>query len=528
MTAETLRIGRFDARYRLAGAGSGARDRLDTVLADMLERTDGPATDDIVCLRSVSVPVRLRLDSTDAALATVWGDALALAVARAMAVGGRDVVRYRSRAEALVDVALGVSRGDAGRAWAWRQLELWGLPDDAGDARRAEALARVLAREPESVVAVLASVARQGVLPRLLASLTARDVESLADAALAAAGAPRLAELARPHGDAAAPDAALALERAAERTLRTSAIAVAAQGALHAVLDPEIRRALAALAVLEADPGLGWAAGRSAGSAAEPVAGGASGSEPETFAASLVAAVTRLLRPALERPDGAARRRARERAREREARAAGATVEELGRDEASAVVADGELALDGTSATELVDAEPGNLRARAWTEAGGLIHLVHVVDRLGLPRRLQEDPALAARPLRWSLHRIGSLLTGAPGDDPAVLAFAGLPPESTPPSEDERPAEETETAALEAAAERIGEAARVALERTDDPAEDVVRWIVERRAELVADPGWIEVRMRLDAVSTELRRAGLDLDPGWVPWLGVVLRFGYA
>jgi len=507
MTAETLRIGRFDARYRLVGAGAGARDRLDTVLADMLERMDGPATDDIVCLRSVSVPVRLRLDSTDAALATVWGDALSLAVARAMAAGGRDVVRYRSRAEALVDVALGVARGDAGRAWAWRQLELWGLPDDAGDARRAEALARMLAREPASVVAVLASVARQGVLPRLLASLTARDVESLAEAALAAAGAPRLAELARRHGDAEAPAAAPALERAAARVARTSAIAAAASGALPAVLDPEIRRALAALAVLEADPGLGWAAGgRSSGSAA--------GSEPETFAASLVAAVARLLRPALERPEDAARRRARERAREREARAAGATVEELGRDE--------------TSAAELVDGDPGDVRARAWTDTGGLIHLVHVVDRLGLPRGLQEEPALAARPLRWSLHRIGCLLTGAAEDDPAVLAFAGLPPESTPPSEDERPADETETAALETVAERIAEAARAALERADEPAEDVVRWIVERRAEIVADPGWIEVRMGLHDVSTELRRAGLDLDPGWVPWLGVVLRFAYV
>jgi hypothetical protein len=44
---------------------------------------------------------------------------------------------------------------------------------------------------------------------------------------------------------------------------------------------------------------------------------------------------------------------------------------------------------------------------------------------------------------------------------------------------------------------------------------------------VVADPGWIEVHLSLDDVSTPLRRARLDLDPGWVPWLGVVLRFVY-
>jgi hypothetical protein len=36
------------------------------------------------------------------------------------------------------------------------------------------------------------------------------------------------------------------------------------------------------------------------------------------------------------------------------------------------------------------------------------------------------------------------------------------------------------------------------------------------------------VRLSLDDVSTDVRRAALDLDPGWIPWLGVVVRFAYA
>jgi hypothetical protein len=45
---------------------------------------------------------------------------------------------------------------------------------------------------------------------------------------------------------------------------------------------------------------------------------------------------------------------------------------------------------------------------------------------------------------------------------------------------------------------------------------------------VVADPGWIEIRLDLREVATDVRRVGLDLDPGWLPWLGVVMRFAYA
>ena len=49
-----------------------------------------------------------------------------------------------------------------------------------------------------------------------------------------------------------------------------------------------------------------------------------------------------------------------------------------------------------------------------------------------------------------------------------------------------------------------------------------------RRGESEVDHGWVELRLPLDAVSPDLRRAGLDLDPGWLPWLGAVVRFVYV
>ena len=52
--------------------------------------------------------------------------------------------------------------------------------------------------------------------------------------------------------------------------------------------------------------------------------------------------------------------------------------------------------------------------------------------------------------------------------------------------------------------------------------------VCRRHAVIHADPGWIDVDLRLDEVSVDVRRAGLDLDPGYLPWLGCVVRFRYV
>jgi hypothetical protein len=109
--------------------------------------------------------------------------------------------------------------------------------------------------------------------------------------------------------------------------------------------------------------------------------------------------------------------------------------------------------------------------------------------------------------------------------DPAALALAGLLPGSDvpvgpPPSDDER-------AALAVWAERWIDATAA---RLQNPPEDRAQFIVDvasRRGEIVAELGWIEVHLELDAVDLDVRRAGLDIDPGWVSWLGIVVRFVY-
>jgi len=73
---------------------------------------------------------------------------------------------------------------------------------------------------------------------------------------------------------------------------------------------------------------------------------------------------------------------------------------------------------------------------------------------------------------------------------------------------------------------RLDGADRDSAEHDDDAA--LLSSVIRRRAEIVADPAWIEARFSLDDVSVAIRRSGLDLNLDWLPWLGAVVRFTYA
>jgi hypothetical protein len=171
-------------------------------------------------------------------------------------------------------------------------------------------------------------------------------------------------------------------------------------------------------------------------------------------------------------------------------------------------------------------------RVTAETRWGGLLFLLNLVSELRLAEEAAEAPVFAGRTLRWVLHRVAASLLGVDDRDPAALAFAGLGPEREPPTRGEPPASDEEQAAVDGMAARLARGLHERLR--GEPAADaraaaaLVRQVARRHAEIVADPGWIDARMRLDEVDTAVRRAGLDLDPGWVPWLGCVVRFVYV
>jgi hypothetical protein len=169
-----------------------------------------------------------------------------------------------------------------------------------------------------------------------------------------------------------------------------------------------------------------------------------------------------------------------------------------------------------------------NGRRAATTSQAGLFFLLRLVDALGLPAEIVTDTVFARRPLAWVLHRLAIMVAPLTDDDPAALGFAGLRPDEPPPSADAPVPEPQELVALTLLRTRIVAGLRQSLGREAEPEDELLAAVCRRRAEIVADPGWIEVRLSLDEVSTEIRRAGLDLDPGWLPWLGVVMRFTYV
>jgi hypothetical protein len=538
-----LHIAELIRRYRLPPSRAGEAGRLDRVLERALHEGLEPALARLgvdpageVCVREVRVPVRLRLSRGDGDLALAWVLALAAGVRDALA-SGRDgaAVRYASRRQALVDFAAGVARGDLTRAWAWRQLGLspvWSHPSRAEAAR---ALAAALQAEPEAVVAVVAAVARLGHLPALLAALGPEAVAVLARAAAGAGGAPLLdaAEDGEVEGaGAGGPRQNRILERS--EILREAAEAVRAW-------PPGARRAVALLGLLEVEPALVRGGARGAPSLLAAAARGLGGEEaPATRGAAT---------PSPQPPPG----------REREAGAGppSAPFPLVGEGWGGGAGAEREGGREGRSGqgpplspwaggraegeelgaeAPIAPAPVPDLGAAGATDWGGLLFLLGLLEDLGFPQEALGGEAVAAaasaagagRPLRWVMHALAQTLAPLAPHDPAALAFAGLAPDRTPPSLEEPGSTQAERGVLEGWRDRVAAALEDRLPGAGRRGPALVRWVCRRRATVVADSGWLELRLPSKEVSTELRRAGLDLDPGWIPWLGVVVVFRYG
>jgi hypothetical protein len=483
-------------RYRVAADGDGLRRQLDSVLARVRESElepalvrRGVASADLVCVRSVHASARLDLAGGEAAAAETWSAAIADAVATALGSGGATVVRYRSRRAALADLACGVAAGRLERAWAWRRLGLWSAPETADARSAAGSAVLALAAEPRSIVGVLVHVARSGLLPRLVALVEPEHWTALAQLALESAGADPAVVTALPAADELDAVASAESERVALRIGRASLLADVAGAPLSA----ETARALAVLAWLETDP---------AGPAASAPAQGRGLVQAlaRTLAGDEVAAAA----APVSEPDEVAPR--------------DASADEL---RGGAPGPEAELPAATDSAEEAAPAP-------ALTRFAGLLFLLGALDELGLPAAVTTAAPLARRPLRWSLHRLALSLAPLEPDDPAALAFAGLPPDAEPPGDDEVPQSEAETLELGRLARSVVEHLRERLEQPHATPDELLDFVCRRRGEIVFDPAWLEVRLPLDEVSIELRRAGLDLDPGWLAWLGCVVRFVYA
>ena len=170
--------------------------------------------------------------------------------------------------------------------------------------------------------------------------------------------------------------------------------------------------------------------------------------------------------------------------------------------------------------------ERAPLRSDAWpwlqpTDCGGLLFLLPVLARLGVPQRSPDDEAacrLVAAVLRLALQRSHARrddpmwrLAQAHGIDTALDAHAG--------SNAEAEAEVVSEATVMLAHVRrwLHRAGRIGLVR-----------LVRRSGHVCATATHVDLHFTLDQCDLRLRRLGLDLDPGWLPWFGRVVAFHYG
>ncbi len=523
---DTVQIRRFATTYRLRPSQLQERARLDRLVPQLLgeplelalERA-GIGSGELVCIRRIRLPIRLRLSRSDSELLTAW----ALELAQAVASGAAEGLRYSSRPLALIEMGTHLSERRFHNAWAWRQLGFWRLPalDTPSPSVAAAEFAATLEREPDLALAVLIALARKGSLRPILQHM--RDgLVDVAASVLARAGQPA----------SAIEEVLLNSRTAARQHRRPGRLSYGDCGTARSLRDRAylgVRRALRCphrrstalylIASLECEPSLALAT-------------------PSVIlesiraihllsllgAATIPGAPDRFKIGAAASPDAPSDEP--EHARPSFSEKAPELHPEFHDTDAPL-----------SPATPLPDFPTGDVpvlsltpRPEPLTAFGGLLFLLRMLDRLDMPRRMMATLIAAERGLRWMLHQLALALQPLAPDDLAALAFCGLPPEAPPPSEEApRPSPE-EQSILEAFAGEIRASLAEAI--ADAPGEPrlperTLQFVCRRYARVVADPGWIELRFALQDVSTPIRAAGLDLDPNYVPWLGVVIRFVY-
>ena len=513
---DAVRIRRLSARYHLPPSREVERERLGrilhAVLDEALERAlerAGVSPHEQICIRNLHAPVRLRLSQADSTLVLAWSLALSGAIVRARndQTGPKNVVRYNSPAHALFDVAAGVANDRFDRVWAWRLARVWRGSDVPTLSEAAAELVFALLQQPTLIAPLFAALAACDVPAAVFAGLgrriSAQQWMALARAALHAAGVS-----ASIIDDTVTPGIAEVV-RQAHRMLAASALADALAAVPDILMEAlEMRRAFAALIALEQDP----AALRPPARARALVSALADAMHPATFCAL---GASQRHSPSLQREMQPLLHKERE-------------PQPLLNEDLPTVVTRRALGASQRHSPSL-QREPQPLlnkdlptvvTRRASTRFGGLLFLLKLIEGSGLP-----DQILAhcpRRPFRWALHQLALALVPAEPDDPAALACAGLPPDAAPPSHGEEPPDDAEGKLIASFAERVLVALETRLEEKQP-----IAFVCHRAAEIVADPGWIEVHLSLNDVSTSIRRAGLDLDPGYLPWLGVVVSFVY-
>lgn len=489
---DALVIDRADVRYRLPKSRLDSQARLERARAQLFDHAleaaferAGLLDHELLCIRSLAISLRVPADLSDAQIVAQWSDALTQELlARVRAGDAREVVRYGSIHAALLDMGRSLAREDRRRAWAWSSLELCRASELSQGAGRT-AFVKALVARPQAIVGVLGELARSEPGLTWLRSLPAASWIELGEA-----------------------------------TLRIHAVASSTL---------ELRRKLTSLgSVLEVEPNR----------------------EALPSITTLAVSIERSCWLELARPFT--------RDTGDDTHVAIGMLLALALLEASPLVLARTLDVADTlvqlglhlrvlarttqpTAPSPYDIGPIEPRRQApWTDPhitpkphatthwAGLLFLYPLLRDADLWSDLASLADAHALGARHIVHALACVL--APAASPAdagLLAFAGLPPDAEVPR---TPLDSLREPLTAIEARLIAELERRVPVRDHRPARGraLLDWLLRRFAEVHAAPGWLELRLPLREVDTDIRRAGLDLDPDWIPELGVIVKFVYV
>lgn len=517
-------------------------DQVPTMLQhisdDRLERAlrESPLPEGEWCVRRLDLAVALDPDRPLSALETDWADQIVTALRVSLRDGSQDVVRYLRPEQAVDDLLLGLSTGRYEHTWAWRQVGLLEVNDPEPHLDRCRVFLLVLARLGHGRIAALSRLVRSAgaaSVHRLLGNAGWIRVATLVAAEAGVVWAPTEAPAPDPVAvptevptpDPAALPKATGSPASTTETGRVAALAraISTSSSLAPALrgsglrvDADTLQAWAVLAIGDTDPRLLRAAPRplhrlimAVGERLlPPVAPGLGAAGGHRSSTGQIRPATAA--PVPMKPDGPS------------AAGGDSGVQAARTDTAANPVAPGTATTADLDRSEPT-VHPLPIPTSSW---GGLLFLLNSAADAGLPGLLDEPP-LDAHPTPWVLHRLGRALVPIGPDDPALMAFSGLT--SGWPEQPLKKAERRAVAAcarswIAATARRLRPGGAKDGEPTDA---ELVHRLARRAATIEREPGWVEVRLRLDEVDLDVRRGGLDLDPGWVWWLGHVVRFRY-
>ncbi|MEU2393271.1 hypothetical protein [Streptomyces sp. NPDC007369] len=447
------------------------------------------------CLSRLDLTLALDLDRPDAALARDWSRAVAEAVARTVREDRGAAVHYPSDADLLADAVTGLAAGRLERLWAWRQTGLVRPGDPAPAAAPGEAVLAVLERHPRQAAATVLRAAGRCGAAALDRALGRRGWQRLA--ALAAGGGappppagtepgPATRTLARTllAGSRFAALVRAARLRPAEPTAAAWAVLVLAEtdpAALHRPgARPGLHRLLAEVLYapgavsVQADVAQRSSTTESEpGGAARPAAAGPAGNGPlPGFLPGHVAEAAAGAPPAPSAPIDAVG----------SGRCAPAPDTPAQRATARTPAPEARPAADPSRESAPAPAA-GPSAEGVPTDWAGLPFLLATAAEAGLPDRVLDDPALAARPLPWVLYAAArALVPAVPAGDPATLALAGLDPSRAARALGAEPPTPAEQARIEALATAWARATAIRLAAAA-PTPDTVE-----RAPALSDP----------------------------------------